>query len=75
VFQLSVFSSPRITDLSLRVLLLSGSYVAVCKHGQCSTSVSNLFLDEGSHTGWLLWAVPWAARGKITIIGIHLSAY
>ena len=43
MFQLSVSNSPRRTDLSLRALLLSGSYVAVCKAEQCSTSVSNLF--------------------------------
>ena len=49
MFQFSVSSSPRITDLSLRALLLSGSYVAVCKPGQCSTSVCNLLWAK-SHT-------------------------
>jgi hypothetical protein len=73
VFQLSVSGSPRITNLSLGALLPSGSYAAVCKPGQCSTSVSNLYWAKG-HTLVIVGGTADRAW-KITIIGIYPSAY
>ena len=74
MFHLSVSGSPRLTDRNLRALLLSGSYVVVCRPGQRSTSVSKLFLGEGSHTGYR-GRFRGAARGKITVIGICIISY